>query len=395
MRRLTTPDGKSVMMYDSNDPTSTIPPTLINAYSVLTIPAYWRAVNFLANNLSSFPRSVQKDGAAQAVPHPLDRLLERRPNPYQNATAFWRTLFFAAVHHANGYARIERGRDLSPAALHNLTPEDVTPFRIVHDTGPIQQWYHLSSTKTALPGADVIHLTGLGCDGMTGMDPVRLHAGTFQRAATLDKYQTRFLMKGTVLKGAIEIPGDVSDEKLKEVKAYLRANFRGSDAEDDVLLLTDGAKLNNATLTPQESQLIEQSAFTTKQIAQITGVPPQFLYDLSEGKYNSVVEQAGIDVVRYAFRPWIEQTEDELTLKLLTTAEQDAGYGIHLNPDALLRGDTAAVNASAVTTTNAGLRTRNEGRALLGLPPDADPESNKLKTLGDTNPKPADPKTAA
>ena len=99
----------------------------------------------------------------------------------------------------------------------------------------------------------------------------------------------------------------------------------------------------------------------------------------------------GQDVVRYTFRPWIEQTEDELTTKLLSEAEQDDGYTVRINPDALLRGDTAAVNASATTTVNGGLRTRNEGRALLGLPPDPDPDSDKLKTLGDTSPPPGGP----
>src|SRR4051794_5859413 len=86
-----------------------IGPAVINAYSTLAIPAYWRAMNFLATNLASFPRSVRKDGAKRAAgepAHPLDKLLQRRPNALQSATIFWRTLFFHAAHLGRGYAEV-------------------------------------------------------------------------------------------------------------------------------------------------------------------------------------------------------------------------------------------------------------------------------------------------
>ena len=390
MRTLTAPDGRSVMLYDSNDPTAAVPPTLINTYSVLSIPAYFRAMVFLSGNLASFPRSVHQGGARLDVKHALDGILRRRPNAYQNATAFWRTLFFHAAHAGNGFARVERGQGLQPVALHNLRPGDVMPFRIdAGDGRGVQQWFYHAPTKDILPGADVVHLAGLGFDGMVGLDPVHLHAEAFQRAATLGKYMTRFLMKGTVIRGAVEVPGAMTGDQMEQFRAVMRTNFRGSGAEEDVIILTDGAKLNNATLSPEQSQLIQQAAFSTKQIAQITGVPPAFLYDLSEGKYNASVEQAGIDVVRYTFRPWIELIEDELTLKLLSPAEQDQGFTVRMDPTALTRGDTASVTSAVVAQTNAGLRTPNEGRAVLELPPDPDPASDKLRALGDTSPKAA------
>ena len=390
MRNLTTPDGRSVMLYDSNSPgQNVIPPTLINTYSVLTIPAYWRAMNFLANNLASFPRSIHKEGSPADRTHPLNRLLGRRPNSYQSGWRFWSTLFFHAAHCLNAYARIERGPNLRPVALHNLLPADIMPFRVIDKTGQVSQWYVNGPTKEVYAGADVIHLSGLGYDGMAGVDPVHLHSDTFQRAKTIDRYQTRFLMRGTVVVGAIQIPTGVDDDQVQKIRDRLRTHFRGYDAEDDTLVLSDGATLNNQTLTPQQSQLVEQTAHSTKQIAQITGVPPQFLYDLSEGKYNSVVEQAGIDVVRFTFRPWIEQTEDELTGKLLTTAEQDAGYEVKLDANALTRGDTKSVSDTVVQQVNARIRTPNEARDVLELPKSTDPEADKLKALGDTAPKPA------
>lgn len=366
-----------------------IPLTAINAYSALSIPAYKRAMAFISENLASFPRSVRLNGAKLKDSHPLDPLLKLRPNGYQNATQFWRTLFFHAAHTGNGYARIER-QSTRPIGLHNMLPEDILPFRVdAADGSGIEQWYLHRPTRTVYHGGDILHIQGgLSHDGMASMDPVALQEMTFQRAATLERYQVEYLRKGTVIRGAVEIAGHLTPEQLQEFRAVLRT-FRGSQGDDDVLILTEGAKLSNVTTSPQQSQLVEQVAATTKEIAQATGVPPEFLYELSEAKYNASVEQAGQSVVRYTFRTWIDMAEDELTIKLLTADEQDRGYTIGINPDSLLKGDTAAVADSAIKTVNAGLRTRNEGRDLLGLPPDPDPRSNELRTLGDTTPQPS------
>ena len=392
-QQLTSAGGQPIRIVDVTGG-NTLPLTVLNTYSALSVPAYRRAIAFLSENLASFPRSVRKDGAKLETKHALDILLKRRPNGLQNSTAFWRTWFFHAVHTGNGYARITRGANFRPMSFHNLLPEDVIPFRWTPEREEPLQFYFHKPTKLAIAGADMLHLQALGHDGMAGMDPVTLHERTFQRACTIEKYQVQYLRKGTVLRGAIEIPGVVDDEQLQQIRAEVR-RFRGAEADDDILILGADAKLNNATTSPQESQLVEQASYTTKQISQITGVPPQFLYEFSESKYNNSIEQMGQDVVRYTFRPWIEQAEDELTLKLLTEREQEDGLSIRLNPGALLRGSTKEQEDIVGASVKNGIRTRNEGRALLDLPPDSDPESSKLKALGDTAPPPAPGSTAA
>lgn len=381
-----------IPIYDANGfGGDTIPACPINAYSALTVSAYWRAINFLASNLATFPRSVRLNGAPLDDPHPLDAILERRPNQYQTATTFYRTLFAHAAHRGNGYAEIRR--DGGRVTLHNMLPEDVAPFRYDDGKG-IGQYYYHAPTRRILPSADVIHLSGsTSYDGMAGLDPTRVHAETFQRAKTLDRHLTRYLSKGTVLRGAIEIPGEVSPEKLEQIGAKLATYFRGSEADRDVIVLSNGAKLNNATLSPQESQIIEQGAHITKAFAQITGVAPVHLFEFSEQKYRGNPEQDGQDVVRFTFRPWVEQTEDEFSAKLLTEAQREQGYTVHLDPDALARGDTAAQTAAAVALSTAGIITKNEARNELGRPPSSDPDADKLKTLGDSTPPKAAPST--
>lgn len=365
---------------------SVISPMLVNSYSALTIPAFKRAVQFLSENLASFGRSIHKDGSPAITPHPLDKLIRRRPNAYQNAFNFWKTLFAHAAHRGNGYAQIERGNNFAPFALNNMLPEHICPIRYDHkDGGGVQQYYHHIPTGAILPGSDVIHVQyGLSYDGMMGIDSVCLHETTFQRAGSLDRYQTLFIQKGTNIRGTIQYPAGVTKEQVDDSKLILRTYFRGADAEEDILVLSDGATFNNTTISPKDSELSVQESAINKQIAQIMSIPPEFLYEMSESKYNTSVEQAGQNIVRYTFRQWIEQIEDELSFKLLSEKDQDAGYSVKINPGALLRGSTTEQESLVADSVNAGIRTKNEGRALLELPAVKDPDADKLKALGDT-----------
>ena len=379
-----TVSGQSIRLVDMAGGNQ-LPLTPINCYSALSIPAYTRAIRFLADNLASFPRSVRRDGAQTEEAHPLNRLLKRRPNALQAPFLFWRTLYFHAAHTGNGYARVERN-GLQPVALHNLEPEQIVPFRLDRGEGNgLEQWYWHRTLKAALPAADVLHIQGhLSYDGLAAMDPVALHESTFQRAATIERYQVQYLRKGTVIRGAIEIPNSITPEQREEIRAELR-KYRG-DNDDDVLILSDSAKLTSATTSAQQSQLVEQGQAATKAIAQMTGVPPEFLYELTEAKYNASVEQQGQNVVRYTFRPWITAIQDELTVKLLSEAEQEAGLSVRLNPDALLRGSTKEQADTVIQLVNAGLQTPNEGRNRLELPAHEDPQADELHALGDSRP---------
>jgi HK97 family phage portal protein len=390
----TMPSGVPIYAAGFAHGAAVIPPVAITPWSALAIPAYRRAVELLSATLASLPRSVVLNGAKLPGPHALDVLLRRRPNECQTAADLWAAWFFHAVHTGNGYLKVDRRGGFWPSALYNLLPEDVAPFRVRHADGIVRQWYVYVPTRrlpgepvaSYLPAADVLHLKGTSHDGMTGINPAELHAPTFQRATTLDRFQTKYMQQGTVLRGVLQFKKKLSVEQVDEAKAMVRRFKMSNEGEfDDVMILHDDAEFENITQSPEASQTVEQQAALTKTFAQITGVPPELLYELKEAKYRPT-EQEGQNLVRYTLRPWITRAEAEMTDKLMDDREQAAGYAVRLNPDALLRGDTEAVNKSAIDTVKGMIRTPNEARDMLGLPSLDDPEANKIHLVGDTNP---------
>lgn len=352
-------------------PGEVIKASLINSYSQMSVPEFWRAVNFVTDNLTSFPRAVYLDNAK--IDHPVNRLLERRPNGYQTATTCFKTFFLALRSRRRAYMEVERDAAYRPIALHNLMVDDICPARIDR-----QQFYIHLPTKRLYAAADIIHVFDSSEDGLDAQDYATLFPGVFQQAKSLTKFETKYIQQGTVIRGSIQIPAGLSKEKLAEMEATLR-RYIGPNSDRDVIVLTEGATLNNATITPAESQMDKQHQRVTTQIACMTGVDPYWLFDRANTKYNNGGELAGQDAVKFLFRPLLDMIEDELTTKLLTEAEQESGHKIKLNPDALMRGNTIDQSKNVIAEVNGGVRKPNEGRELLGLEPDTNPDSDKLR----------------
>lgn len=357
----------------------------VSSFTMLQIPSYARAMDFLSGNLASFPIGVNQHYVKISEDHDLDPILSRRANSLpQSAFAFWRQWYLDGENRGNGYAFVRRETPTSPliAGLYNLSPDDVTPFRLIPDAGDIfdaQLFYWHASTKKPIPAADILHYKpGLCYDGLVGYAPYQLFGTTFQRAQALQIFMTKYTLKGSVVKASIEVPAGTTKDQQREIVDAMKT-FRAETADKDLILLTGGATMKSQTGSAQQMQLIEQDEAITKKVSQITGVPQQFLMDTIDTKYNAAsVEALGQDVIRFTFRTRIENIEDELTMKLLSEDEIAAGYTIHLDTSALIRGDTAVEMTVATQGVAGGLLTRNEGRQQIGEQPIADPAADKL-----------------
>jgi HK97 family phage portal protein len=357
------------------DPASAI----INEYAVLSIPAFWCGVRFLSETLASLEKSVyrQKDGASQPVPHALNRLMQRKANAFATPFVVFETWHAHAIVHGNGYLAVERDERMRPIGLHNLNPQLVLPFR--HNG---QQWYLVRSEGGNKPqiaaAADILHLPGLGFDGMTGYPVVQLMHEALELARNGQRFASRYLRKGTQVQGSIEIPGSATKEQIDAIKDRLREHA-GMDSEYAFTILTGGATLKNATIPPEQSQLLQSRQFSVIDMCRILRVPPHIVYDLSKASWANT-EYMGIEVVKYSLRAWVEKAEEELSDKLLTRAEQDDGMWLGYGVESLMRGDTNTQTNTNLALLNGGVITVNEARAALDKPPHADPGANKLRT---------------
>jgi HK97 family phage portal protein len=369
--------SQSMTLYNVVGDTAVPGNAYINEYSAMTVPGFWSGVRFICESLASFRRSVYQelpDSRMIATAHPLNTLLRRRisdiSSPYKTIETW--------IHHAtvwgNGYLWIKRDSQNRPIALINMSPDITAPFVWKGE----KKYFVKLDPPVILDDQDVLHIAVLGFDGIRGYPLVQMMRYALETPKLAEQFQKDFLKQGTFVNGSVETPEKLTDEQYKTLKANIRPYSTPEGRKRfGLLLLSHGASLKNSTIPNQTSQMIESRKFSDIQICQILRISPHIIYQLDSQKLANV-QQMGADVVRFSLSPWATKIEDEINAKLFSEEEQNAGYVFKLDMDALLRGDSAAISTQMMAETNGGIRTVNEARRELGLPP-VGPQGDQLR----------------
>lgn len=364
------------------------PNAVVNEYAAMAIPAFYSGVRFIVETMASLPKAVylERDNSrVEQRNHAVTRILQRAINPIQIPFVFWETLFHHAVVWGNAYGYVKRDAGLNPQALYNLSPEQVTPFLYTKDgSDEPSKWFWVRGAGRAGEGqvvsaADMIHIPGLGFDGLCGYPVVYLLSETLEASRNAAKYGRKYLKKGTQVRGSIEVPGSMTQQQIEGLQDRLRRQHSGlDDSSLDTLILTNGAKMSNNTVPPEQSQLLQTMNFSVTDVCRVLRIPPHVVYQLDRATWANI-EYLGIEVVKYSLGAWITKGEQATTMATLSTKEQDAGLRVRMSVDYLEQGDTKTLSETTLAKVNGGIITPNEGRRVLGQPPDPDPLSDKLR----------------
>jgi len=358
----------------------------VNHKTALSLAAFWRGVNLIADSVAKLPlliyRRSDDDGKQRDTKHPAFRLVRRRPNDYMRAIDFIKTLQSHVVTTGNGYAYIVRDGAGVPLDLLPLNPYTVTPTRI---NGAL--WYVLSLSGgleetgklRKLPGHDVLHIKGLGFDGLMGYDVISYHRETLGGAMARRKYSSVFFKNNATPNLVLEHPGHLNDTARENLRRSFNALHQGLDNQHKLAVLAEGMTARVLSVDARKSQLIELQDLDIRQIANILGVPPHKLGDPVRTSYNSL-EQENQSFLDESLDGWLRQWEEECNAKLLTAqqVENDSHYFEFLR-DALVRVDLTTQVNSLVTEVNNGLLNVDEARAIRNRPKLPNGEGQKFR----------------
>ena len=345
----------------------------VSRKAALSIAAYWRGVNLIANGCAGVGlhlfRRTSDDDSERDKANPVYKLVRERPNQYMTAFDFWRTIIGHGLG-GNGYAYIERMRSGDPVQLLPLDPAATYPVR---ENGRL--WYVTTvmngdvAEKLKIPSDDILHVKGFGYDGLVGYSVIDILCDTIGGAIATRKHATQFYKNGAVLGGVLEVPTSLTDAAVKQLRDQWNSLHTGVGNQHKTAVLTNSTKFSPTSVDAQKAQLLETRNFDRKEIALIFGLPPHKLGDDSRTSYNSL-EMEERAVAKEAFDPWWIQIEDECRAKLLTTKQQDSGsHFFKWNRQASIQTDTKALAEALSVETSGGLMTINEARGKLELPP--------------------------
>jgi HK97 family phage portal protein len=307
--------------------------------TALNFSAVFRAVQLISGCVSTLPLHLyERDGdARKRAEHPLDYLLNDEPNDEMDASTFRETLQGHVLTWGNGYAEIVRDGADRPVALYPLSPDLVRPkrangvllYEVTKDGG---------GTKT-LTADNVLHIYGLGYDGLVGYSPIRIARQSIGLGMAAEEFGARFFGNGTHLGGIIERPAGVfwSDDGAKRFKSDFANWHQGVGKSHKVAVLEDGMQYKKLGLPPNEAQFLETRKFQVTEIARWYGIPPHLLYDLERSTFSNI-EQQGIEFLTYSLRYWLKKWERAIKRSLLSKEERQRYYAEHVTDD-LVRAD--------------------------------------------------------
>lgn len=341
--------------------------------SAMQMTAVYSCVRVLSEAVAGLPLHLYKyrsdGGKEKALKHPLYFLLHDEPNPEMTSFVFRETLMTHLLLWGNAYAQVIRNGKGEVVALYPLMPNRMSVDR--DENGRLYYKYYRGSDEAirnkeyevVLSPYDVLHIPGLGFDGLVGYSPIAMAKNAIGLAIATEEYGAKFFANGAAPSGVLEHPGTLKNPD--KVRESWNATFGGSHNANKVAVLEEGMKYTPISISPEQAQFLETRKFQINEIARIFRVPPHMVGDLEKSSFSNI-EQQSLEFVKYTLEPWLVRWEQSMIRSLLTPSEKQ-DYFIKFNVDGLLRGDYASRMSGYATARQNGWMSANDIRELENL----------------------------
>ena len=318
----------------------------VNERSSMQMTAVYSCVRILSEAVAGLPlhfyRYTEEGGKEKAAGHPLYFLLHDEPNPEMTSFVFRETLMSHLLIWGNAYAQVIRDGNGRVLSLYPLLPDKMEVDRDEH--GQLFYTYTRNTDenpnfseygRVRLKPEDVLHIPGLGFDGLVGYSPIAMAKNAVGMTLACEEYGASFFENGATPGGVLEHPGVLKDPA--KVRESWHSVYGGSKNAGKVAVLEEGMKYQQIGIPPEEAQFLETRKFQIDEIARLYRIPPHMVGDLDKSSFSNI-EQQSLEFVKYTLDPWVIRWEQSIQRALFLPQEKRE-YFVKMNVDGLLRGD--------------------------------------------------------
>jgi HK97 family phage portal protein len=371
------------------------------------VSAYWNGVSVIAGDIGVLDRHLYRrvgdDERERATSHQVYKLVHDQPNPYMTPQVFWETLASHAVSWGNGYAEIEWDNALRPIALWPITPDKIDPVcaMTIDARGRKRaELYYRYAGKDRIEFEDVIHVPGLGFDGIRGYSPVTLARQSLGLSLAAEQFGASFFGNGAWPGLALEHPGSLTAGAQERLRDSINQMHQSSNKAHRLMILEEGMKASKPiTIPPDDAQFLETRLLQIEEIARWLNIPPHKLKHKIGERPGGNFESSEIDYQVTTLLPWTTRIEQECNRKLIPASQRGTYYIEHLFAKRL-QVDTATRTAAQKIYYDMGVLSKAQIAKQENLPaPEEKPDSlsltDKIESLGQLIRAGFDPAAAA
>lgn len=348
----------------------------------LTNPWVWAAVNVLARGIGRTPTGifaidergieVRQRGDTPQTPGrlpagaSLDRLLND-PTPGISRSNVVRATVRDKLLYGNGLWELDRSPSGQPTAIHRIRWRRVAKVQ-TDQAGENVLWYQLTRAlgeregRRLLP-ADVVHFGLFEDDDAVAVSPLLACSATLALHDAVVRHLLGYFKNSARTSGHLTVDR-LNAEKAKEIRELI-AEMYASPENAGKILVTSG-KWESTSDSPDHSNVTELVLLSREEIAAAYTIPPPILGILDRA-IKSNVEQLRTQYIRDALGPLGSDLAEELDAQLTSQMPGWSQLKVRFLFDEQLLPD--AEGLSLVIQREGSVRTVDENRSLLGLPP--------------------------
>lgn len=342
----------------------------INPTTVLSFHAVFSCISLIASDISKMPlRLMRRDsnGIWKENNSGTPARIYRRPNAFQNRMQFFECWLNSKLCHGNTVALKIRNTRGDLTELRILDWNKVTP--LVADDGSV--FYQINpdnmtgvEASVTVPAREVIH-DRFNClfHPLIGLSPIYAAGLAAMQGHHIQENSAHFFRNGSKPSGVIEVPGTITDENARKLKANWETGYTGENA-GKTGLLSNGAKYNPISMSADDAKVVEQLQMSEKIVCSTFHVPA---YKAGVGDLPSYDNIEALEQQYYS--QCLQTLIESIELLLDEAFELEDDAGTEFDVSALLRMDSER----RIKTLGEGVKntilTPNEARRSENLPP--------------------------
>lgn len=341
----------------------------VNEISAMRTSAVYACVSLIAKTIASLPLKVfrmgEGDTSEEQPEHQLYYLLHDEPNPAMTSCVWREYLTASLLLSGNAYVAIGRNRANQVIDLFPIPPRTVKVERV---SGRNQ--YHIRVNQVeeeTWDQADILHIPGMGFDGVRGMSVVTFGARqAVGLSLATESHGSRIFSNGARLGVVLKHPKTLSKDAQARLRTQFDSQHVGLSQAFKTLVLEEGLDVTNISMTSEDAQFLDTRRFQVEDIARFFGVPPHLIgHTEKQTTWGTGLEQQTLGFLIFTIIPWLTRFEQEFNRKLFPRSPFFAQF----KHQAFMRGDSKARAEYYASGHQNGWLTQNEIRKLEDLPP--------------------------
>lgn len=347
---------------------------IVNARVAENLSAVLACVGAISSAMASLPAYVYRSlerGREIDSGHPVAQLIGR-PNEHQTWPDLIEWLMASVLLRGNALAEIvhdPRGVvvALRPIPWEYVSVQLLPSGRLVYDVVELVSLYGGTGKPRRLLQDEVLHLRDRTDDGLIGRSRLQRAASVVQAGLSIQQFANSLYANGVNPSGALQVDAKLTNEQKAQLAAHVRTEFGGPSKAAKALILDQGMKWAQVSISPEDAEFLASRRFTVEELCRLYGVPPPVAGDLTHGTFSNT-ETLVRWFAQATLTPWVRKLESEFSRSVFSEASR-ATHKLELDLSGLLRGDPAQRWQGWKIAVEAGILDPDEVREEEGYNP--------------------------